>query len=168
MSSTTSLVSTFQYTPQAWVWSLSNQTLRSPVWRAKTYIPFLQDLDMIHSSVSSGCAGTVFAGVLALKQEAPGCFVVVGSSAAIPTEISVAWISDSRKANKRGFHIKSPELVAGTVPSHFPYTLPSGNRSYLSLSWGWLNPYLFNFICWLFAEAAVTLIITSEQIQRDT
>lgn len=75
----------------------------------------------------------VLAGVSALKQEAPGFFVVVGSSAAIPTEISVAWILDSRKANKRGFHMKSPEQAA-TVSSHIPYTLPSGNRSYLCLS----------------------------------
>lgn len=34
--------------------------------------------------------------------------------------------------------MKSPELVA-TVSSHFPYTLPGGNRSYLSLSWEGVN-----------------------------
>lgn len=40
-----------------------------------------------------------------------------------------------QESQQEGLSHEIPELVA-TVPSHFPYTLSSGNRSYLALLWG--------------------------------
>lgn len=125
-----------------------------PVWRVEIHSLLAGSWYDSQLSFQRICAGRVFARVLAWKQEASGCFVVVGSSSAIPTEISVTWILDSGKANKRGFHMKSPELVA-TVPSHFLYTLFPAEIDHIL-------PYLTQPIfSWLFAE--MQIITSNEQ-----
>lgn len=83
----------------AWAWPLFHISLNSQTLGAKINpffykilicftAPFPADV-CLHSS--------------AFKQEAPQCFVAVGSSAAIPTQISVTWISDAGKPTSGAF-----------------------------------------------------------------
>lgn len=71
--------------PRASAWWRFHGT--PPVWGTKIHSLLAGPWHDSQLSFQRIYASIVFAAVLVFKQEAPGCFVVVGSSTAIPTEI---------------------------------------------------------------------------------
>ena len=111
-----------------------------------TFLPssLRENLDMIHSLVSSGCLAWC-SPVRAWKQEVSGSFVVVGSRAAIPAGISIARGSDCRLANKRGFHQIPCAGRYCTISLPLYLQKLKWGRCYLSIAFMLLSPYFSHF-----------------------